>query len=61
MSEVKVTEIKKVIPFEGRIPAFWSVQPAEDAESDNLIEARNSATGETFNGTIDDFNARLKG
>lgn len=39
-----------------RIPANWNIQPTEDG-----IEAFNSTSGNRFNGTIAEFNAKLKG
>jgi hypothetical protein len=39
-----------------RVPANWSIQPTEDG-----IEAFNGTTGSRFEGSIADFNAKLKG
>lgn len=57
MSEVKVPVAPKLVPFEGKTPAFWSIYPNEDG----TINASNGQTGENFKGTVDDFNARLRG
>jgi hypothetical protein len=46
----------KIEPFKNRVPAFWSITLVEDG-----ITAINSESGETFAGSIEDFNARLKG
>lgn len=37
-------------------PSQWSILPTEDG-----IEATNSSTGESFVGTIAEFNAKLRG
>lgn len=37
-------------------PSDWSISPTEDG-----IEARNNSTGETFTGTIAEFNAKMRG
>jgi hypothetical protein len=62
-TESKVAEeVKPHVSVEGafstadRIPANWNITPTEDG-----IEAFNSTTGSRFEGSITDFNAKLKG
>ena len=57
MSEIKAPVVPKLVPFEGKTPAFWSIYPNEDG----TINASNGQTGETFEGTVGDFNVRLRG
>jgi hypothetical protein len=47
----------KVTPFEGRTPAYWQLIELEDG----TIEGSNDETGETFLGSREEFNARLRG
>jgi len=56
--EVPLTPAKKLSgePFKGRKPSDWCLTPLKD----ETIEAINSVTGETFEGTMEAFNARLK-
>jgi hypothetical protein len=55
-------EAKPKVSVEGafseadRIPANWTITPTEDG-----IEAFNGTTGSRFEGSIADFNAKLKG
>jgi hypothetical protein len=44
--------------FMGSNPSDWEVSPVED--DPESITATNNATGETFEGTIAEFNARRK-
>lgn len=59
MSEivVKTPVVKQVVPFQGNIPAYWVI----NGNQDGTISASNSQTGETFEGDMEDFNARLRG
>lgn len=45
-------------PFKGRSPCDWHILAGEE---DGMIVASNSNTGESFEGSIVDFNARLNG
>ena len=45
-------------PFKDRVPCNWILQPVEDSDE---VEARNLQSGETFMGTREEFNSRLKG
>jgi hypothetical protein len=47
----------KVVPFEGRAPCYWVIIQKEDGS----ITATNDETGEAFEGSIKEFNARLRG
>ena len=42
--------------FVGKTPAHWNIQPTEDG-----ITAHNSTTAEFFEGTLKEFNKRLRG
>lgn len=42
--------------FKDKTPSNWSIKPTEDG-----IEARSNSTGETFVGTIIEFNQKLRG
>ena len=42
--------------FVGNTPAHWNIQPTEDG-----ITAHNSTTAEFFEGTLKEFNKRLRG
>ena len=52
------TETPKATKFQGNelIPALWTITPTEDG-----IIATNSTTGSKFEGTIAEFNAKLRG
>ena len=55
--EEKVEVVKLVCEtFEDNIPSNWIITPTE-----NGISAISSKTRETFEGTIQEFNKRLKG
>lgn len=43
--------------FMDRTPANWTIQPVDE----NLISAINGKTQENFEGTIEEFNALLRG
>jgi hypothetical protein len=49
--------VEKAKGFKGKIPCFWSITQNED----NTISASNGDTNETFEGTLEEFNARLRG
>ena len=51
-------ETPKTTKFQGNelIPALWTIAPTEDG-----IIATNSTTGSKFEGTIAEFNAKLRG
>ena len=51
-----VTQPTPVASFKDKTPSNWSITAAEDG-----ITARSNSTGETFEGSIADFNARLRG
>ena len=55
-----VEEVKKSVSkqtgFINKIPAYWQIKPTEDG----LIECYNSESTESFVGTIEEFNIRLK-
>ena len=55
-SEVKETFSKKVVKFEDRVPCNWIID-----ETESGITAYNTASKETFEGTISEFNERLNG
>jgi hypothetical protein len=55
--EVKATEPKaEISKFQDCVPANWVII----LEGDNFT-ARNNNSGETFKGTIAEFNAKLRG
>ena len=45
-----------VTSFKDKTPSSWSITATEDG-----ITARSNSTGETFEGSIADFNERLRG
>jgi hypothetical protein len=49
---------KNGAPFKGRSPCDWNILPSD--EHDGIV-ATNSNTGESFEGSRADFNARLNG
>lgn len=51
-----VTQPTPVASFKDKTPSNWSITATEDG-----ITARSNPTGETFEGSIADFNARLRG
>lgn len=58
----EVTEEEKPVvaalkPFQETTPAYWSVKPT----GKDTVEAFASRTGETFTGTVKDFNKCLRG
>lgn len=53
---VKHVSVEGAFSDADRVPANWSIQPTEDG-----IEAFNGTTGSRFEGSIADFNAKLKG
>jgi hypothetical protein len=68
MSELKVPSLTKEpeietvaagtkVGFKNKTPAFWTVVPV----SEELVECKNSYSGEAFQGTIEEFNALMKG
>jgi hypothetical protein len=57
MSEIKVATVKKVEPFKNSVPAYWVITPNED----DTIRAVNSLTNEVFEGSMAEFNERLRG
>jgi hypothetical protein len=57
MPPVIVEEVESEIPeFIDLTPSNWVIKPLKDG-----IEARNSLTGETFEGTVAEFNEALRG
>lgn len=42
--------------FKDKTPSNWYIKPTEDG-----IEARSNSTGETFVGSIAEFNQKLRG
>ncbi len=53
---VKESEKEMLTPFLGRVPCYWQVIKTEDG-----ISASNSETNETFEGSLETFNKRLRG
>jgi hypothetical protein len=53
----KAPKTAKVTGFENKTPSLWTILPAED---EGKIVATSSSTQESFEGTIEEFNARLK-
>ena len=51
-----VTQPTPVASFKDKTPSNWSITATEDG-----ITARSNSTGETFEGSIADFNERLRG
>jgi len=49
---------KPLEPFKNRVPALWVLVTDEENKT---VTGRNSYTNETFKGTREEFNARLKG
>ena len=45
------------VTFTDRSPCNWHIVELDDG----MIEARNSNSGETFTGNLEDFNASLRG
>lgn len=52
------TEMSSVWTGRDRVPSDWSIVPAE---GEDMIEASNSSTGCVFNGTMAEFNKKLRG
>lgn len=54
----KVETKSEIKPFKGNelVPALWTITPVEDG-----VIATNSTTGSKFEGTIAEFNAKLRG
>lgn len=59
--EVKAPNVVAMTPassgFTGRIPSQWTISPLDG----DMIKASNSTSGETFEGTIAEFNQALRG
>ncbi len=59
--EVKAPDVVAMTPisggFKGRIPSQWAISPLDG----DMIEASNSTSGETFKGTIAEFNQAMRG
>ena len=62
MSEISLTPkeapAKSAVVFADTVPCNWTI--IRDFETD-IISATNSNSGETFEGTIAEFNAALRG
>ncbi len=43
--------------FENKVPSLWTILPTEE---EGVIMASSSSTQEVFEGTVEEFNARLK-
>lgn len=41
-----------------RVPSDWEINGTDE---DGVIHARNNATGRVFEGSLDDFNVKLRG
>ena len=48
---------ENIAPFRNITPAQWQISPAE---KDGYITASNNISGETFEGSIADFNKALR-
>ena len=45
--------------FENSVPASWALIPSH--EDENVLKGYNLVSGETFEGTREEFNKRLRG
>jgi len=54
---MKLTPAKTVASFEDSCPSNWEITAGEG----DLIDARNRKSGETFSGSVADFNIALRG
>lgn len=54
----KLTDVSTEKKFKDRTPCNWTLSPVEDSED---IFAVNIITGETFEGSMPEFNTLLKG
>jgi hypothetical protein len=54
---VKPAKVTASTSFENKVPSLWTILPGE--EEDTIVATSNS-TQETFEGTIEEFNERLK-
>lgn len=50
-------KVEAAAPFKDRAPCNWTLT----AEDDGTINGVNQVSGETFSGSMQEFNARLKG
>jgi hypothetical protein len=55
LNENSAVQADRLAAFEGRCPADWIIVPSDEER----IQARNSNTGEVFEGTLAEFNKRL--
>jgi hypothetical protein len=54
--EVKVEE-QKTVPFKNRVPLRWAIQVLDK----DRISAHNNVSMENFEGTLKEFNAKMRG
>ncbi len=58
LEESVIESEELVLEFIDTIPSNWVIKPTD---VDGIIEACNSLSGETYEGSVEDFNAALRG